>query len=53
MIYLEVLNLLDRDNAGAYETTLAYNPDGPLPTIVQTPDFAMPLLPTIGVRYRF
>ncbi len=53
MIYVEVLNLLGRENAGNLEPTLEFNPDGDEPTLVETPDEALPRLPTIGVRYRF
>ena len=40
-------------NAGNLEPTLEFNPDGDEPTLVETPDEALPRLPTIGVRYRF
>lgn len=52
-VYLEVLNALNRDNAGALEASLEYNPDGPLPIIVEQPEQALPLVPSFGVRFRF
>lgn len=51
--YLEVLNVLNRDNAGSLEASLAYNPNGPEPTIVQQAEQSLPLVPSFGVRFRF
>lgn len=51
--YIEVLNVLNRDNAGAMDASLAYNPDGPQPLIVLSPERALPLVPSFGVRFRF
>ncbi len=53
MLYAEVLNVLDRANAGTLEAVLEYNPDGPLPSIVERPSEAMPLVPSVGARIRF
>jgi hypothetical protein len=52
-VYLEVLNVLNRDNAGTLEPLLSYNPDGPLPGLTLQPGEALPLLPSFGVRFRF
>lgn len=52
-VYLEVLNALNRDNAGALEPSLRYNPEGVLPILVESPEQALPLLPSFGVRFRF
>ena len=51
--YIEVLNILGRDNAGALEPTLVFNPEGDQPLLIEEADQALPRLPTIGVRYRF
>jgi hypothetical protein len=51
--YAEVINLLDRQNVGAYDPRLAYNPAGDRPLIIEEPDQAVPRLPTAGVRFRF
>ena len=51
--YAEVINLLDRQNVGAYDPRLAYNPSGDRPLIIEEPDQAVPRLPTAGVRFRF
>jgi hypothetical protein len=52
-VFVEVLNALNRDNAGELEPSLVYNPDGPLPTLVETPSQSLPLVPSFGVRFRF
>ena len=52
-LYAEVINVLDRQNAGAFDPELAYDPDGDRPTIVEKRDQAIPRLPTLGVRFRF
>jgi hypothetical protein len=51
--YVEVINALNRENAGSLDATLEYNPDGDRPTLVYRPSFALPLLPTFGVHLRF
>jgi hypothetical protein len=51
--YLEVVNLLNRKNAGALSAELAYNPAGDRPTLVETRDQSIPRFPTVGVRVRF
>ena len=51
--YIEVINLLNRDNPVEVETSLAHDPDGPLPRIVESPTAGFPLIPSFGVRVRF
>jgi hypothetical protein len=52
-IYLEVLNVLNRENAGRLEPSLLYNPVGPQPILIESPEAALPRLPSFGVRFRF
>ena len=51
--YIEVINLLNRDNPVEVETSLAHDPDGPVPRIVENPTAGFPLIPSFGVRVRF
>ena len=48
-----MINLLNRDNPVEVETSLAHDPDGPLPRIVESPTAGFPLIPSFGVRVRF
>jgi hypothetical protein len=52
-LYAEVINVLDRQNAGAFEPRLEYDPTADRPRIVEERDQAIPRLPTVGVRFRF
>lgn len=52
-VYAEVINVLDRQNAGALDPRLEYDPASDRPRIVEERDQAIPRLPTIGVRFRF
>ena len=52
-LYAEVINVLNRKNAGALDPQLAYDATSDTPTIVEKRDQAIPRLPTIGVRFRF
>lgn len=51
--YAEVINLLNRKNAGSFEARLAYDPASDRPRIVEERDQSIPRLPTLGVRFRF
>jgi len=51
-LYAEVINVLNRKNAGALDPRLVYDPASDRPAIVEQRDQAFPRLPTIGVRYR-
>jgi outer membrane receptor for ferrienterochelin and colicin len=51
--YAEVINALNRDNAGALSAVLDYNPSGTQPTLTFERRGGFPLLPSIGVRLRF
>ena len=51
--YIEVINLLNRDNPVELETSLAYDPEGRVPRIVEDPTAGFPIIPSFGVRVRF
>jgi outer membrane receptor for ferrienterochelin and colicin len=51
--FLDLLNVLNRDNAGYMKCSFGYNPHGNRPLIYQYRDFSVPLLPSFGVRVRF
>ncbi len=51
--YAEVINLLNRQNAGALEAELEYDPLSDRPKIVEQRDQSIPRLPTVGLRVRF
>ena len=44
---------VNRDNPVEVETSLAHDPDGPVPRIVENPTAGFPLIPSFGVRVRF
>ncbi len=51
--YAEVINLLNRKNAGALDPRLEYDPAADRPRIVEERDQSIPRLPTVGIRFRF
>ena len=51
--YLEVINLLNRDNPVELETALLHDPEGMRPRLIEMPTAGFPLLPSFGVRVRF
>ena len=53
LLYVEVINLLNRDNAGNLDTELVYDPDADRPRVTTTTSESLPLLPSFGVRFRF
>jgi ferric enterobactin receptor len=52
-LYLDVINVLNRKNAGLVESQLAYDPTSDKPKIVEKPGAAIPRLPSFGIRVRF
>jgi hypothetical protein len=52
-LYAEIINLLNRQNAGAIEPELEYDPNSDRPKIVEHRDQSIPRLPTIGLRFSF
>jgi outer membrane receptor for ferrienterochelin and colicin len=52
-LYLDFINVLARDNAGVILSKLEHDPSSDRPRIVDTPDGAMPFLPSFGIHYTF
>jgi hypothetical protein len=52
-MYLEIINLLNRRNAGSLEPELEYDPSSDRPRIVEKRDQSIPRFPTLGLRFRF
>ena len=52
-LYLDVINVLNRENAGQLEPQLAYDPETDRPRVVYERAAGIPFLPSIGVRFRF
>ena len=52
-LYIEVLNLLGRDNAVVLEPRLSHDPDSVLPRVSEIPAQGFPRIPTFGLRARF
>ncbi len=51
--YAEVINLLDRKNAGSLDPRLEYDPTSDRPRLVEVRDQSIPRFPTIGIRWKF
>jgi hypothetical protein len=45
--------LLNRKNVSGLDPALVYNPDGDRPRIAMKTDGSLPLLPSMGLRFRF
>jgi hypothetical protein len=52
-LFAEIINLLNRQNAGALEAVLEYDPASDRPKIIEQRDQGIPRLPTVGFRFRF
>jgi TonB dependent receptor len=52
-LYLDVINLLNRDNAGIVEASLEHDPGADRPRLVEERGAGIPFLPSVGVRFRF
>ena len=52
-LYIEVINLLGRDNAVVLEPRLHHDPGAELPRLSEVPSQGFPRVPTFGLRYRF
>ena len=52
-IYVEVMNILNRKNASSLSPELEYNPNSDRPSITYVREGSLPLLPSLGVRFRF
>jgi len=54
LIYaVNFINLLNRQNAGAIQPELEYDPTSDRPRVVEHRDESIPRLPTIGLRFSF
>lgn len=51
--YLDVINLLNRRNAGSLEPVLQYDADADKPRVTTRSEGGVPRLPSLGIRYRF
>jgi hypothetical protein len=52
-LYAEVLNALNRKNAGVLEPSLEFDPNSDRPRVVEEADQGIPRIPIIGLRFRF
>jgi hypothetical protein len=55
LVYLDVINATNRENAGQIDPRLEYDPASALdqPRLVEERAAAIPFLPSLGVRFRF
>ena len=51
--YIEVINLLNRDNPVEFQSFLEHDPDSLTPRVLQNPTAGFPLIPSFGIRVRF
>jgi hypothetical protein len=52
-LYVEIINALNRKNAGTLDSRLEYDPTSDRPRLVQKPVAALPFLPSLGLRVSF
>lgn len=52
-LYVEIINLLNRRNAGSLDPRLEYDPASDRPRLTEARDQSIPRLPTVGLRFRF
>lgn len=52
-LYIEVINLLGRDNAVVLEPRLHHDPGADVPRLSEAPAQGFPRVPTFGLRFRF
>lgn len=52
-LYVEVVNLLNRYNAGGVESVLEYDPASDRPRVKTVGQNSLPFLPSFGMRVRF
>lgn len=51
--YVDIINVLNRANAGSLEPVLEYDPAADRPRLTTTREGGVPRLPSLGLRYRF
>jgi len=52
-LYADIINVLNRKNAGSIQSRLEYDPSSDRPKLVEERGMAIPLLPSFGMRLRF
>jgi hypothetical protein len=52
-LYADVINALNRTNAGRLDPKLVYDPDSDRPMIEEERAMSLPMLPSVGFRVRF
>jgi hypothetical protein len=52
-VYLDLINVLGRKNAGRINTVVVPGSDPDRPSVEEQPVFSIPFLPSLGVRFRF
>ena len=53
LLYLDVINVLDRKNVASLDRELAYDPGSDRPMLVEREGGSLPRFPSFGVRFRF
>jgi hypothetical protein len=53
LFYLDAINVLGRENVGAYQPSLEHDPASDRPRLVLDPALGVPFLPSFGIRFRF
>jgi hypothetical protein len=51
--YLDVINVFDRKNVGAFTSRLEYDPASDRPRLVTEPGESIPFLPSFGIHFDF
>ncbi len=51
--YVDVINLLNADNASGFDAQLSYDPNADRPRVTYERRNSLPLLPSLGIRYKF
>ena len=52
-VYLDLINLTARDNAGRINAIVSRRPEAERPAVVEERSLGLPFLPSLGVRWRF
>jgi hypothetical protein len=52
-LYMEAINSLNRKNASSLTPKLQYDPTSDRPKLTLSPQGSLPLLPSLGFRWRF
>jgi hypothetical protein len=53
LVYLDLINVLGRENAGRINTVLVRGPDPERPVVTEEPVLSLPFVPSLGLRFRF